>query len=199
MVRSLPVRPNECVIAVGIPTTSDEFVSAIAQREANYRDFACGHEFGGLIGYQHEVIRPFARCRARLERFGVSIQPAATVQALASLFASHRFKVIVLLTHFIDGDVELFDGMIHIDAVSEQVPPDFSGIIDLCMCEPMKLVARIKQRAPDSMVGFASARLTPKLWFSFYGDLFSLLRSRDLSYVEAIEKMCLTHQRGGFQ
>jgi hypothetical protein len=102
--------------------------------------------------------------------------------------------VTILLTHY-SGDsdsVELCDGMLGSDDFASRVPADHSGIIDLCMCHPMKLVSSIKRAAPNSSVRFANAALTPASWFLFYAHLFRLLKTKERNYIDAVEQTCMT-------
>lgn len=191
------VKPNDCTLLIGIPTTAASFGDAVIDKCLGRRDFACSARFGGLAGYKMEIIAPFERARRQWGRYGAEVLEHATSATVRGHLRRKARGVTILLTHFVGDSVELFDALLGCEEFANMVPADHLGIIDLCMCHPMTLVSSVKQAAPGASICFASAALTPAYWFNFYAHLFRLLKSEDVNYIDAMERTCMTLSRFG--
>ena len=176
------IKPADCAIAFGIPTSREAFIVR--------RQRAAGDSFAGRLDwvrYERLVIRVYRDTLGQLERrkdFGLTVVHRATSQDLGRLFAS-TLRVVVLFSHWAGDEVELFDGFQGTDAVVARVPKDYSGLVDLCVCHPRGLPAAIKARAPGCRVRYTEGTHTASIWLAFYMQLFRLLWERERTYGQA--------------
>lgn len=183
--------PGDCTVLVGIPTTESGYIAARAQHAKVSNGFVSTLHAGGLLAYREEVIGPFGHANEIWRRWGVDVQTTLTRSRLSAALQSPDRHVMIVLSHYVEGHLELDDGMLPDDELVALLPPGYRGLLDLCACKPMRLVSRIKHKAPGCSVCFASDELTPLAWFGFYSRLFHGLRKEPMSYVQAMERTCL--------
>src|SRR5262249_45343759 len=107
---------------------------------------------------------------------------------LGALFRS-SFDVIILFSHWKGDAVELFDSFADPRAFLEQVPDEFSGLLDLCICHPDKLAETLNRHRQNCLVKRITTTATPCFWLYFYWALFRQLKDDDLTYLAALEKV----------
>ena len=106
------VKPDDCTLLIGIPTTAVTFGDAVVDKRTGQRDFACAARFGGLAGYRTEIITPFEHARRHWGRYGAEVLEHATSAILREHFRRNAHGVTILITHFVGDRVELFDGLL---------------------------------------------------------------------------------------
>ena len=95
---------------------------------------------------------------------------------VSQLFA--QAAVVTLFTHWTSHGIEFSDGVASLPAVVEQVPPRFSGVLDLCVCHPDDLVRLLADRRELCTVKYLSNIANPIFWLAFYDALYKLLALR---------------------
>ena len=81
--------------------------------------------------------------------------------------------------------IELADGLVSSEEIVRVVPTDFKGIMDLCVCHPVGLVAQIKQKCPDCLVKYTNTDATPLWWLYLYEAMFKILPTQP-DYFQAL-------------
>ena len=102
----------------------------------------------------------------------------------AECFPSKR--VVILFSHWIDDSVEFDDGLHGLDAIVSQVPVEFDGVVDLCVCHPCALVMRLRRERPECLVKRTRSKARVSFWLQFYQILFRVLAAGDLAYSDAV-------------
>lgn len=175
------IRPEDCALGFGIPTTEDAFLKA---RRDPRREFA--RKFCALGQYRAKILRPVELNRPRLIALGAHVVEGMTSDAFGSLFGA-GFNVVILFSHWKANGVELADGLIAIPELVDRVPADFVGVVDLCVCHPEKFTTALRAERPRCLVRYTEKPATPALWLSFYFFLFHQLKHRSLTYLEALD------------
>jgi len=181
------IKPYNCVLAFGIPTSEQEFYQDILQPNKEFVKYCCS----GWPKYYYEVVSLIEHITPKLQALGVNIVNKLTLNEFARLFQENRFSVIILVAHWkkedINGDefIEFYDGLANVYDVANQIPQDFSGILDLSVCNPEKLALILRNR--KVLTRYIPKRTIPYIWLSFYTVLFDLLYSHNLAYFDAFE------------
>lgn len=175
------VKPENCVIAFGIPTT----------REAFYNHLKLRREFASMYfewsRYNHFVAAIFARVEPALRELGVRIRTEITLSQFGQLFTG-EFDVVILFAHWRQGAIEFADGLAEVSSIVPAVPREFNGLLDLCVCHPTDLVIALERTRSNLLKKYLGERkATPRVWLNFYVALFTHLRDENVTYLKGIE------------
>jgi len=155
------VKPNDCVLAFGIPTNKAQFLEDI---ENPAKDFADLFD-GSWHRYNHQVIKPFNSVIPKLKKWGVEILPSISLAQFGQVLTKNEKKSFTLFSHWAENQVEFSDGLIPIEDIIDHIPKSFKGVLDLCICHPNALVLKIKEERPNCQVRFISNKeATPLFW-----------------------------------
>ena len=187
------IKPENCLLGFGIPTNKDDFYEDQrhpAKRFAKY--------FNGVWAkYDCQIVRCINKIEPKIVEYGATIVHRLSLQKFGEMLSSNKFDVVVLFSHWEDDSVEFYDGMADISAVINQIPLNFSGILDLSICHPIKLTIEIKKKRPNCLVKFTNKAATPFIWLYFYEALFWHLKNNNKTYLSALEEVIdsfLTHR-----
>jgi hypothetical protein len=179
------IKPHQCVLAFGIPTTKEDFTNDL---KLPNKDFA--KRCKCFTSYRKQIIDPLnKKVEPVLTRLGVKVVHKLTFSDFGSLFQNNRFDVIILFSHWKDEAVEFYDGLVTISKILEQVPFNFSGIIDLCVCHPDSLRIRLDFERPNCAVKISKEKINAFIWLRFYENLFIYLDQEDITYFEAVDNV----------
>jgi hypothetical protein len=178
------IKPQDCVVAVCIPTTRAAHVNALNNPEN--RDFVpnLGKEW---LLYSRDVIAYTSRLLPEIEKLGVTVLYDVTLPTLNKLLSDSSYRIFVLIAHWKDDAVEFADGLENISAIVDAVPTDFDGILDLCVCHPVSLALKLRETRPNCVVRFTNAESTPALWLYYFLALFKKLQLEEITYMAAHE------------
>lgn len=176
----LPVRPDECVILFGIPTSRAAFDRHLAQRTR--------HDFVPNVcpawpAYE-QIVEQVELALPLIQSLGVDVRHDARLPDLAKGFLSKR--VVILFSHWIDDHVEFDEGLHDSDAIVSEVPATFDGVVDLCVCHPEALVMRLRRDRPECLVKRTRRKARVSYWLQFYHVLFRVLAAADVTYDHAV-------------
>lgn len=189
------VKPNECVLAFGIPTSEDGFRRA---RDRPNTDFA--RRFANWGKYHAQFVSVLERIEPGLEHLGVRVVHDLALDDLAKAMSNSR--VFVLFSHWGERAIEFSDGMQSLELVASRIPADFYGVLDLCVCQSYELAAVVRSTrcclvrhvAGDSQASSERARLgevTPERWLFVYLAAFKYLEQHEATYSCAVESVIL--------
>lgn len=179
------IKPENCAIGFCIPTSRDDFMK---DQSLSNKDFA--KKFNGVWGrYDAGIVCYIDKFQPILTRLGVNVVHKLTLERLGELFCDEKLDVIVLFAHWNKDVVEFFDGFAEIPAIIDQIPPGFSGFIDLCVCHPESLTIALRKERPNCLVRFTNKAATPYIWLYFYLELFNYIKGVDVSYLKALEEV----------
>jgi len=175
------VRPQECVIAFAIPTSDETFKNHLRLK----RDFASMYRNPGR--YREHVARVYQSVEPAFRKLGVQVREEVTLQQFGQLF-SGEFDVVILFAHWRRGAVEFDEGFADVSSIVAEIPCDFNGLLDLCVCHPKELVIGLAQERLNLLTKFLDTKqATPRFWLYFYLALFTHLRDKDLTYLRGVE------------
>ncbi len=104
--------------------------------------------------------------------------------------------LVVLFTHGYKDHIEIDNQMIPVDRLLDCIPESFSGVFELCVCNPDALGFNIKRERKNCFVSYRLTDLTPIIWLTFYANLFKYIKenqgNRRSSYLQAFVE---THKR----
>ncbi len=183
------ILPANCAVVFGIPTSEGSFRDA--QIQSN-RDFA-RRFLGGWDQYYAQWVADFVDFRETVLRWGVNVFEDVTLLRFGDIFRTDNVRVLVLFSHWINDNVEFSDGLASVSDILRQVPPTFSGIIDLCVCHPDLLATQLVINRPNCLVRYIPRKAKPTYWLYYYVALFALLRQGSSTYISAMTKLT-----GGF-
>ncbi len=181
-------RPENCILAFGIPTSERGFRESLAHQERARERFA--EMFNGLwMPYLGEVARPFQRLYPRFRKLGVRIVTDLTLAGYSELFRADRVHAIILMSHWTRNAIEFHDGFADVPMFVRATPEDVPCILDLCACHPEELIPILRAERPCHLVRFIKREATPGVWLYFFWELFVLLRRGSFSYIAAQTKV----------
>ncbi len=180
------VTPRDCVFALALPTTRQEYDVDRGRRDK---------EFAGIYPvwerYRQEVAAPAQRNLSRMEKLGATVVRRITLGDFGRLF-QREFAVIILMAHYREsGAIELADGFAEVDAVLEVIPRDAERILDLGACHPWPLTLAVRRRRRDVFVRMTDDKATPAIWLVIYHHVLRELCWRPQAYLRAVEKIIL--------
>lgn len=177
------IKPGDCVIGFGIPTSLKGFRRAQAN-PAN-KDFVvnCCPD---VRDYQREVIGYTDRLLPVMTALGATVVRDLTLSDFREFFRRGA-PVIILFAHWNADSIEFDDGLAGVGEVVEAVPPSFDGVIDLCVCHPRELALELRRLRRECVVRFIERDATPAFWLYFYIVVFKKLAASRMTYLEAVE------------
>ncbi len=180
------IKPNDCVMGFGIPTSKHTFFSS---RHEGDKGFASGV----WLKYRHDFVNPLQNILPALIALKVTIVFDLTLERFGKIFLNERYKVIILFSHWANDSVEFFDGFAKTSYIVENIPKETDKIIDLCVCQSGPLKDKLKQNRPNCLVRSVQKKeATPYLWLKFYSTLFRHLNQENISYTQALKDTAVT-------
>lgn len=178
------VKPVNCLLAFGIPGSRESFMMAL-ENPAN-RDFVvnCCPVWEK---YNYEIVSEIDFIEPVIKTLGVRVIHDLRLEDFGQLFKQESVDVIVLFCHWKDEAVEFADGLADVATVVDQIPPGYSGLLDLCVCHPRSLAVAVRNSRPACLTKFTDKIATPEYWLYFYWALFKMLDDADLTYLSALE------------
>jgi len=167
----------------------------IPSSEAGYRHCLQGpaesfaKRYGIYDQYEHQIVRPLQVLAGRATRLGVRLVRDLTLDGFGSLCSDAEVHAVILFSHWDESGVELRGGFASTQAVIDSVPPEGSGVIDLCVCHPCGLVPRLRDHRPGYLIHFRSIEAQPRFWLTFYAALFLSLHQNPRSYLDAFSDL----------
>lgn len=177
------ISPKDCVVGFGIPTSIEEFVEANGSGRSHY----VKTWLGGLPQFRRLLLGDFERFMRFADLCQLSVVPRLTLSDFGRMLGG-QFAVVVLFSHFDSDHIEFHDGFVDSDEVLEAVPVAFEGILDLCVCHPASLVRRLDSEW-SCLVKWTDRPTAPAYWLMIYETLFTVLHTRKLSYLDALEEI----------
>lgn len=177
------VGPEDCVLAFGIPTDKAVF---FADQYRKNKDFAKRYD-GVWSKYYHQFISEFEQIIPKLKNLGLRIERDLTLVKFRALFK--QYKVVILFSHWQEDKVEFHEGLQPLDDIIEQIPTQFGGVIDLCVCHPNGLALKIRQSRPNTLTKFIPNSAIPYFWLHFYLVLFKHLHQENKNYLSVLDEV----------
>src|ERR1051326_4139585 len=149
------IKPCDCAIAFAIPTNSEEFFRDLDAPNKNFAKFF-REKFGSWAWdeYRRQIVRDYERVAPAIMETGAKVHTGVTLREFGELFRRGRFRVVVLFAHWGEDAVEFYDGFAPVGTIVEQVPDDFDGVVDLCVCHSNHLREQLSVRRPKCLVKF---------------------------------------------
>jgi hypothetical protein len=179
------VKPRNCAIAFGIPTSEAAFFEALQNPEG--RDFV-PNCLPVWAKYYLEIVVHFEGVRPAFEGLGVTVATDVSLVNFGTLLKRSDIDVIILFSHWGEDQVEFADSLHAISEVMEQIPQTFSGFLDLCVCHPEKLAIEMRKNRQEALTRYIPVRATPYIWLYFYLTVLKLLEGKNMTYMEALDE-----------
>jgi hypothetical protein len=198
-----PVKPNQCVMAFTFPVTEREFLLEVRNSS---KEFLGKYRYWSR--YYAEFVRHYHLVMPEISRLGTAVQVNVTMEQFGNFFVDGHFRAVILYAHWkgegvtdfktADGPggteccdepwsaVEFFDGFQPVANIVDKVPPDFNGVLDLCVCRPEPLVAALHRDRPACVVKDTNGSAMPHRWLYFHLSLFKLLSATEIEYTNAV-------------
>ena len=176
--------PRDCLLGICFPINRHEYQSQVSDTEA--------YEFARRVSprfrdYHHAVIKPTLRLVRVARQLGADVRMNFALGDLDTSLREGHGLCLILFAHWREDGVEFADGYATSDTIINHIPTSFSGILDLCVCHPGKLVGKIRNSRPDiGAISWTTASRTLGLWVGFYQALLFLLARGDLTYTSAL-------------
>jgi hypothetical protein len=176
-------RPGGALVLVGLPETEEAFLRTLATPESYSSQFT----LGGWPRYMHQWVRPLKRFISRVREFGVDTVCETSLHDIGSRISLKPYSSILLISHWTSSGIELSDGFARPSELCEQLPSEFAGIFDLCICHPIELLHQMRTSRPLCNIRYTPQKVRPEYWLIFYESLFRLCASGRHSYGSAWE------------
>lgn len=190
------IKPERCVLAFGIPLTKEEFFE---DQHHPQKGFAKKYR-GFWNWYEEDILAHYAYFAPRIHRTGVPLYPAVTF-AQFTTFCRADQDVVVLFSHWEQEAIEFADRLVDYQEIVTAIPASFDRVLDLAVCSPALLEESLRRERPHCLVrgikphsavptqvtGRRQDELLPRYWLAFYFALFTHLKTRDLTYLQAVK------------
>lgn len=174
-------------IAFGIPTTREEFFRSFSPPVSDYTR----RWLGGWGQYRAQFVADLETVAPDLEGAGVALVRGLRLPDLAGLFT--KYSVVVLFSHWTADGVEFFDGTGSAEQILHEIPSQYDGVVDLCVCHPLALVEKLLAQRPPYFVKYVQDEAAPHYWLYFYRDIFSYMQRAKADYMDAFEVIFKAH------
>jgi hypothetical protein len=147
------IRPQDCTLAFGVPTSLAELDRDISNPGG--RDFVAkickaAKVQDKIREYRLAVLDYIDTLLPAIEGTGAKVERGVTLHGLPDIFRDRSRKVITLFSHWdVRGFVEFADGLAPPAAIVEQVPVEYAGVLDLCVCHPIALAKELRLERPN--------------------------------------------------
>lgn len=182
------IKPEDCVLAFGIPTTEKDFVEKQKQFDRGFSHIFA-EKFGerALDEYIYQILNDLRTVEPVLTNLGLKVIHKLKLKEFGELFKHNKYDVIILFSHWENNAVEFADGFADETGILGQIPEAFSGIVDFCVCNPRPLTINLRIERPNCLIRYSKNPAMPFFWLYFYLVLFKHLKQQDKTYLEAME------------
>jgi hypothetical protein len=174
------IRPANCTLVIGLPTTEDKFTADLSRTD---KDYVRGKS---ISDFRLGLLRTWTLVKPEFCTLGMMIREHADRGAFATAFGPSTIAV-VLFAHWCDDLIEFSDGMVPVAEVVGLVPESFDGILDLTVCTSEPLAAALDIRRPACRVKIHRNRAHLSFWMWFYIVLAKRLSEQPLTYYDAFD------------
>lgn len=192
MQRQGATSPPDCVLLVAIPLTQREFLCDLTRTDGG--DFAKSYarQFYGmrpeiLWANYREQAGTVERAMSRVAAHGAHVIANATLADLGPALSSH--KVSTLVAHWRHDAIELRDAMHPTNAVLSRIPQDFSGLLDLSVCQCELFGMAVKRARSGCNVRISRGRVSLGLQMLLYAETIGLLAEEPTSFIDASHRL----------
>ncbi|KJU81627.1 hypothetical protein MBAV_006189 [Candidatus Magnetobacterium bavaricum] len=182
------IKPDNCALAFTIPLDEESF-----KQKEKVPDREYTKETRWEL-YEKKIAGIYEKMKSNFQQLGVNIFYNVTLDCFKGLLDG-EIDVVILFAHFRNNDsglykpgIEFFDGFATIPEIVDVVPYNFSGILDLTVCNPTTLVVKLKEKNRDYLIKSGFGNATPVVWMGFYLALFKYLHDNDSTYIKALEE-----------
>ena len=175
------IKPHRCVMGLGIPISREAFFADLRLPTAAFAK----RYYGGWGQYEDEVASVVDEVGNDIDRLGGTVVRGLTLKGFGELFRRDTYDVIVVFCHREGDAIEFRDGLAAYESIVSLVPPDFTSILDLTVCNSCALAKQIRSERDFGLVTSFSGPATPAIWLYFYRILFQQLSDNDTSYLKA--------------
>lgn len=180
--------PRHCTILVGLPTTREGYN---ASRSLNGRGYA-ENFLGGWRQYEHQFVDNLRMLSHLAEQLGIDFVDRADCTALLSAFDNAARPIVILISHTSQTAFEMNGALIDQRQMLATVPVGFSGVFDICACQPNELATELVSARRECMIRFLPIKVDPVTWLLYFQSLFRLLHMGRHSYLAASEAVTLS-------
>ena len=185
------VRPSECILGFGIPTSETCFRQDLGRHD---KDFAKRFEL--WTRYRSEFVSDLNTVGPQMSALGVQVVHELTVGRFGALV--NAATVFILFSHWNGEAVEFADGLQSTTTVAQVIPTDYAGILDLCVCRSESLASKVRSTRPKCLVRHVvGTEITPSYWLFFMLVLFKVLQNQPMSYLDGVERVVKEFLSGG--
>lgn len=181
------IKPENCVLAFGIPTTESDFVENLKSFNKGFSQFF-KDQYGerALKEYIRQILDDLRTIEPILTELGLQIIHKLSLKTFGELFQQSKYDVIILFSHWEYDLIEFSGDLVGKSAVLDQIPTTFSGIIDFCICTSKSMGIDMRIERPNSLIRISKNEALPYFWLYFYLVLFKHLKQGNKSYIEAL-------------
>lgn len=179
------ISAHNCTITVGLPLVRTGFEESLKHSPNIY-----GAGFvAGWHQYAVQWLTPFRRFLDECMDLGVTYEPTDSLQAIKKCFERREMRVLLLISHWHEEQVEWGGRFEPIEALVGCVEQDFDGVLDLCICHPKRLRELLDLDRPKCLIRYSTQEVDPEYWFPYFKGLFCLLNEGRHSYASAHEAL----------
>lgn len=184
MLAELAVELSDCAFVSCVPHTRKEYFDALSDPNRDFVRSQCPV----WPKYVEEILQPLDRLVRVVGGWGVSVTTNASLEEFGSVLRL-RPRVVIIFAHWSETSIEFGNGLRAVQMVVDEVPSDYSGFIDLCVCRPKMLADALRAQRPKCIPKRVQSEAYPAFWLSFYLALFQCLRERSCTYLECFESV----------
>ncbi|HUC81042.1 MAG TPA: hypothetical protein VMR70_09005 [Flavisolibacter sp.] len=172
--------PQDCTLLIGIPSKMKDYdLYKEGLLESDFLKRCCSNR----LKFFNEVVEPVQQALPNIKKYGCHVVQTVREEDFVQAFDK---KVVIVFSHWDQNNLEVNGRMIPDNLFCQYIPTGYSGIIDICACQPEDhLVVCIKNRAPAATIKCTLTKITPAFWIEIIELTLLLLRRYKLNYREA--------------
>lgn len=185
-------KPSDCFLGVALPLSKEDLEVHWDNTEADFiqhmkssRSYTSPKDLWEV--YQKPA-NSLIKMMEEVSRLGVNVIKRLQSDDLAQVSS----RAITIFAHYSTGHnkAELSDGLISPDQLANCLPKDYTGVVDLTLCNSINLAEPIKRRFKSNALVISNKHpATLSIRIILYKYLIQYLHSHDISYVVAVPKI----------
>ncbi|MBF0339508.1 MAG: hypothetical protein HQL95_00925 [Magnetococcales bacterium] len=177
-----PARKLKIALLIALPINREEYQSDRDNCQTEPRRYV--NSSACFDHYAEKFIQPVTDLIGSINDTSIEVNHHVSLSDFSQYFSGNH-NIIILVTHCEDGWMEFRDRFYREEEIAEIIPDTFTGILDLSVCQPIKL-AKLLDATNDNMIAHVIfSRATPAFWMQYFRILFWRIINSDDSYLEA--------------
>lgn len=178
------LKPTDCNFMFCLPLSKNEFDGDLKNTQ---KDFLKTNQGLNWEHYDSEILGNYRDLKCGFENFGFEFSERVTFQDFLGL--KDKYHVNIIFSHCKSrNEIEFFDRLVDDKEFIESIPLNYSGFIDLSVCQPILIAERLREERKKTKIKYTEKIIEAERWLLVYKEVFDVIKNEKAPfYSNAIE------------